>query len=65
MATQTITNKQPGARGFWHEGALVMVEPNTSVEVADMSDAEIKAAKATDYFEFGATAAKKAADAKD
>lgn len=61
MATHKITNTDDGPRGFWHQDAVVMVEAGDTVDVSDMTDDEVKAAKATGYFKFGAAAAKAAA----
>ena len=59
MATHTLTNVDVGPRGFWHQDAVVLVDPKQSVDVTDMTDDEIKQAKASGYFEIGAGGAPK------
>lgn len=50
MATHTITNKDVGPRGFWHQNAVVTIEAGQSVDVSDMTVDEVKAAKKAGYF---------------
>lgn len=50
MANYTITNTDVGPRGFWHQDRVVLVEAGDKVEVSDMTDDEVKAAKASGYF---------------
>ncbi|XKI87793.1 hypothetical protein ACIU1A_09255 [Mesorhizobium sp. ORM16] len=52
-----VTNTQAGPRGLNTKDGPVLVEPGQTVD-ADLSDAELKVAKGTGWFEFGAAAAK-------
>jgi len=47
-----ITNLTDGPRGVNATSGSVLIEPGASVDV-DLSDAELKVAKATGWFEFG------------
>ncbi|TPM39590.1 hypothetical protein [Mesorhizobium sp. B2-3-4] len=53
-----VTNNQAGPRGLNTLDGAVLVDPGQTVDV-DMADAEMKVAKATGWFSFGAA---KAAD---
>jgi hypothetical protein len=53
-----ITNIEKGPRGVNTKEGPVLVDPGHSIE-ADLSDAELKVAKATGWFEFGKGSAKK------
>lgn len=62
MAKTKFTNKQPGARGIrGTDGVLVMIEPGQSATV-DVSDAELKDAKASKFFAIGGQADANAGD---
>lgn len=60
MAKQTITNVSGGPKLVNSVAGAVLIAPNASEEV-NISDAELKVAKGTEWFEFGAAAAKSAA----
>lgn len=64
MAKQTITNISAGPRVANGVEGPVTIPAGGSAEV-DMSDAELKVAKSTKWFEFGKSAAKEAAKADD
>lgn len=64
MAKQTITNTTGGPRIVNGAEGPVSIPAGGSAEV-DVSDAELKVAKATEWFEFGKAAAKEAAKAED
>ena len=65
MTTHILTNTDVGPRGFWHQDAVVLVDPKQSVDVTDMTDDEVKQAKASGYFEIGISGAAKADDKPD
>lgn len=50
-----FTNTQKGARGVNTVAGLVIIEPGQSID-ADISEAELKSAKATGWFEIGGKA---------
>ena len=52
-----ITNISKGPRGLNTKDGSILVEPGQTVDV-DLSEAEAKIAKATEWFEFGGREAK-------
>jgi hypothetical protein len=64
MAKQTITNVSGGPKIVNGMEGAVLIADGTS-ETVEISDAELKVAKATEWFEFGDKAAKEAAKADD
>lgn len=58
-----VTNTQAGPRGLNTKDGPVLVEPGQTVDV-EIEAAELAVAKKTEWFEFGAAAAKAAADDK-
>lgn len=65
MAKHTFTNVSGGPRIVNGVAGAVVIGPGMSEEV-DVSDAELKIAKSTEWFELGAAAAKAATkDADD
>lgn len=58
-----VTNTQEGARGLNTKNGPVLVEPKATVDV-EMEATELEVAKGTGWFEFGAAAAKAAAEGK-
>lgn len=59
-----ITNTSDGPRSVHSVNGEVLIEAGATADL-DLSDSEMKSAKATGYFEFGAAAAAKAAKADD
>ena len=64
MAKHTFTNVSGGPRIVNGSDGPVSIQPGQSAEV-EISDAELKSAKSTEWFEFGKAAAKEAAKADD
>lgn len=60
MANHTLTNTDAGPRGFWHQDRVFLVEAGDKVEVSDMTDDEVKAAKASGYFKLDGGSSEKA-----
>lgn len=61
MATQTFTNTARGPRGVRKSsGELVMIDPGQSVDIEDVSDAELKSVKDGGEVVIGKAAAKAA-----
>lgn len=58
-----VTNTQEGPRGLNTKAGPVLVEPGQTVDV-EMEAAEVAVSKETGWFEFGAAAAKAAAEGK-
>lgn len=50
-----ITNKSEGPRGVNTTSGPVLIEPGQSVDV-ELSEAEVKVARATGWFKFGSKA---------
>lgn len=59
-----ITNISTGPRGFWAGGKLVMLERGQSVE-RDLSEADLKNAESTGFFDFEAEKSEATADDLD
>ena len=64
MAKQTITNISGGPRVINGADGPITLANGESADI-DVSDAELKVAKGTEWFEFGAKAAKDAAKTDD
>lgn len=64
MAKHTFTNTADGPRIVNGSEGPVSILPGQSADV-EVSDAELKSAKATEWFELGSKAAKEAAKADD
>lgn len=64
MAKQTITNTTEGPRVVNGAEGPVTIPAGGSVEV-DLSEAEFKVAKSTEWFDFGKTAKPKGEDGKE
>lgn len=52
----TVTNTSDGPRGFWEGAECIMLDKGQAA-VAELTDDEVKAAKATGYFKLAAAKA--------